>query len=88
MKILVRNYDLGFFTAEPVTVARYEDGEIVWCNHADVEEATDTHDVYLPDQPDITYTVKLIVCKKCSAHRNENETYWFNAPVEGAAYAS
>lgn len=87
MNIDVRSFDLGFLTEEPIAVVRYdEDKEIVWCNHAEVEEVTDTHDIYRPDLPDISYTVKLIVCTKCGAHRNEYENYWFNSPVEGKTY--
>lgn len=87
MKVYVKSLDMGFWTQEPITVARYQvDGdekELVWCNHARAEEEEVENNVPRPDQPDIVWTDRVLVCRKCGAYKFEKETNWWDAPIEG-----
>lgn len=92
MKIYVHNKDLGFWTQEPIPVTRYAtqydeddfDRELVWCNHAGAEEEEVENEINRIDQPDITWTDRVLVCRKCGAYKFEKETDWWDAPIEGA----
>lgn len=86
MKVYVKSLDMGFWTQEPITVARYQvDGdekELVWCNHAGAEEEEVENQIYRIDHPDIVWTDKVLVCK-CGAYRFLNDSYWSDAPIDG-----
>lgn len=86
-KIYVKNHDLGFFTAKPITVQRFNniDGEqeLVYCNHASSEIVEkETWPTIYSDQVMI---FKTEVCDKtnCGAYRLEGDNYWEDSPIEG-----
>lgn len=77
-KISIKSEDLGFLTAQPITVQVYEDcGEdVVWCNHAGAEEEV-TEDHYGHQRLDE-------FCDKCEAWRPANiGDKWYDAPSGG-----
>jgi hypothetical protein len=90
MNVFVRNYDLGFFTQEPITVQKFEieDDEPVvsWCNHAGAESETVENQIDRIDEPDICWTSTIMVCDKCGAYKLEGESWWQDAPFEGISY--
>lgn len=94
-KITILNKDLGFWTQEPITVQRfhtvnYPDGdfekELVWCNHADAELISVYGEASRLTKPDITIITKIWICPKCEAYRQDGDSYWQDAPVEGVSY--
>lgn len=81
-KIYVRNHDHGFWTEEPVTVKRKEDGNIIYCDHAGAVEEEQENVMYRPDGRDIVWTSRALICG-CGAYQLENDNYWQDAPVGG-----
>ena len=86
-QINIRNYDLGFLTAEHVTAQKFakEDGEIVviWCNHAGAIQEEIEDEIYVPGGIDRVVITRALVCDKCGAYQPEGQTEWQEAPYEG-----
>ena len=83
MKIYVKIHDLGFWTAKPVTVQKFFDGELEYCDHAGAVEETEHVEHPRVDEPDIIYDQELIICDKCPAWRLAGDNYWEETPTNG-----
>lgn len=86
-QIYVRSEDFGVFTQEEVPVVRRDaDNEITYCTHggATLEEIQQQYDRI--DEPDITWTDRLLICRACKAWKLEGENDWHDSPIEGRHY--
>lgn len=85
--VYVRSLDFGFWTAESVTVQKFDgNNDLLWCNHAGATEETEQNQIDRIDEPDIVWESKVMVCDKCPAYRHVGDTEWHDAPLDGVDY--
>ena len=84
MRIAVKNEDLGFWTEVEIPVVRYEQDNIVYCNHAGAINDTLFHETYSYEREDVIQTHEpIMVCRKCGAFNRVHDSEWEEAPAEG-----
>lgn len=78
MNILIDNHDLGFLTAQPITVQCFDGDELIYCNHAGAVEEVQHNQINLVDQPDILWYSRVLLCDKanCGAYKREGDDCW------------
>lgn len=70
MQIHVKNKDYGFFSEQPITVTRLEDGEIVYCNHAQAVEEEFSQEFSFNDGTYVEVNKSFLKCYKCGAFKD------------------
>lgn len=85
--IIVSERSLYPFGEEPVTVQRFEDGELVWCNHAGAESEIVQHQINNIDSPDDVWETTEMVCNKINCRAYLVDGHWENTPI-GGVYGS
>lgn len=76
MKIAIRDRQYGFFSTQPITVQKLEDGLVTSCNHDGYYEEDLPQERIASDGTVREWTIKAELCDKCYAWRQVGEEEW------------
>lgn len=83
-KIWIKSKSWGDFSAEPITVTRTYENQVIYCNHAGAEEESFDDEHHFSDGETVTTRTEYSKCDKCGAYWTSHEPWWHDAPENGA----